>query len=434
MTTKLSGRNFVADLIDGGVIKNIVILVTGAASVQFLNLVIMPLLTRLYGADEFGALGLYSSILNLLVVVLGLSYPLAIVLIKDAEKSKYMVEIAFRVTLFMSLFLSVFCCFLAFSYELPFNNIVGYLILGLVPSGFSVVYTQVLVKQSKFKSIAIVGFTSALVVGAAKVFFGLFYLTEVSLIFAVLIGIFVNAILMHFILYGKSSPIKRFFFNTADIAVMGSYVQFPKYRLPHALNAALSQLIPVYLLTSYFGVQAAGYFFLTRSVLMVPVNIIGKAVYDVAYQKLSSDFGNKSISLFLLGSTLSLLALSFIPMVILFFWGDAIFSLVFGEEWSKAGVYAGCMSFWFAINLSNRTCVAAVSLLKLDRFLLGNGVINLVVSSAGFIVGYSIWSTDTAAIFLFYLFAMVAQLSLIFKVIYEARKIDKTLLQGGGFV
>jgi O-antigen/teichoic acid export membrane protein len=434
MTTKLSGRNFVSDLIEGGVLRNIAILVTGAASVQFLNLVLMPLLTRLYGANEFGMLGLYSSILNLLIVVLGLSYPLAIVLIKDAQESKSMVEITLRITLFMSLFLSVVSCFLAYNYELPFNNVVGYLILGLVPSGFSVVYTQVLVKQGKFKSIAIVGFTAALVVGAAKLFFGLFYLTNVSLIYAVLIGLFVNAIFMHFILYGKSLPITRLFFNSADIAVMGSYVQFPKYRLPHALNVALSQLVPVYLLTHYFGVQAAGYFFLTRSVLMVPVNMIGKAVYDVAYPKLSSDFGNKPISLFLVGSTLSLLALSFVPMAILFFWGDVIFSLVFGAEWSKAGLYAGCMSFWFAVNFSNRACVAAVSLLKLDRFLLGNGVVNLIVSSAGFMVGYSIWGTDTAAIFLFYLFAMVAQLSLIFKVIYEARKIDKKLLQGGGCV
>ena len=232
---------------------------------------------------------------------------------------------------------------------------------------------------------------------------------------------------MHLVIFGATLPLRTPLLSSIDLAVMKKFKQFPFYRLPHALNSAFAQIVPIALLTSYFGLKAAGFFVLTRSVLMVPVTLLGKAVYDVTYPKLSSDFGIKPMTNFLIYSTISLMAVSSVPLLALLIWGQELFSLVFGDEWARSGLYAGCMSVWFLFNISNRPCVAAVSLLGLDKFLLINGLFNLAFSVLGFLVAHSIWGTDTAALLSFFLCATLAQVLLISKIILAGIKSDRIM-------
>jgi O-antigen/teichoic acid export membrane protein len=411
-----------------GFIRNIFILATGTASIQILNFAIMPIITRLYGADTFGALGLFNSILGLLTVLSALSYPIAIVFVKDHHQYKTLISISIKLTLLMGVFVSITLLLLNSNFRLSFNDIVRYLCLAFLPASITVIYSQILLRQKKFKIIAYIGVASAITVAVAKLSTGVYYPTSDALILSTLLGLCLSAVIMHFTIFGISLPINRIFLSDTEISTMKEFKQFPQYRLPHALIAALSQIVPVVLLTNYFGLQVAGYFVLTRTVLMVPVTLLGKAVYDVAYPKLSNDFGVKPITKFLVYTTLGLIAISSIPLVVLFFWGQELFAWVFGSDWSRAGLYASCMSMWFVFNIANRPSVAAVSLLALDKFLLINGISSLFASVTGFVVANYIWGTDTAAILAFFSCAIFSQILLISKVYLRSIKSDKTLL------
>ncbi|GAC23342.1 hypothetical protein GMES_1043 [Paraglaciecola mesophila KMM 241] len=427
MNKKWFGLERILLLSNDSFIKNIFVLITGTASVQVLNFALTPLITRLYSAEEFGALGLFSSILSLLIVISALSYPIAIVFVKEEQKYKRLVSISLKLMLITGAALFLLSLLSLNLFVFSFNDILWYLFLGFFPASITAIYSQILLRNKKFKTIAYIGFSSAIAVATTKIISGLYYPSSTSLILSAILGFLVSLTAMHFVIFGKSIKFEIPVFNIRERLLMRELQQFPLYRLPHSFNAALSQIVPVTLLTSYFGLKAAGYFVLTRSVLMVPVTLLGKAVYDVAYPKISADFGNKPITKFLIYSTCGLLGISLIPLLILLFWGQELFSLIFGHDWSRAGLYASCMSFWFVFNVSNRPSVAAVSFLGLDKLLLINGVISLSLSTLGFLVAYYVWGTDTAAISAFFLCAIFLQVFLISNVLIASGKSDKSL-------
>jgi O-antigen/teichoic acid export membrane protein len=427
MKKKWFGRERLSLIFKDDFIKNIFILATGTAAVQALNFAVTPFVTRLYSAETFGLLGLFSSIIGLMVVISALSYPIAIVFVKDDCQYKNLVSISLKLTLMTGVFLSIILLFLSISFTFSFDNIVGYLCFAFLPASVAAIYSQILLRKKEFKKIAYIGFASAITVVVIKLSAGLFFPTSTVLILSTIVGFFLSMVVMHFTIFGKSLPIKRIALSDAEKSTMKELKQFPLFRLPHALNAALAQIVPVILLTYFFGLQAAGYFVLTRTVLMVPVNLLGKAVYDVAYPRLSSDFGVKPITKFLLYTTISLTAISSIPIIILLVWGQELFAWIFGSDWSRSGLYAGCMSLWFILNISNRPSLAAVSVLSLDKFLLINGIISLCVSTAAFVGAHYIWGTDTAAILAFFSCTIFPQLTLFLKVYLSSIRSDKRL-------
>ncbi|MGJ8682398.1 oligosaccharide flippase family protein, partial [Paraglaciecola sp.] len=246
-----------------------------------------------------------------------------------------------------------------------------------------------------------------------------------SLIIAVIIGLYINT----FLLCAKTKtfklPTKLLSFDRKNIVVIKKFKQLPRFRLPHALINNLSQMAPLILLTYYFGIKEAGYFVLTRTVLMVPVNLLGKAVYDVSYPKLSADFSRKPITKYLYLSTFGLMACSLLPILLLVFFGEELFSFVFGDAWSTSGIYAGCIAIWFSFNISNRACIAAVTLLNLDKFLLKNGILNITLATSGFMACIHFGATDTTSLMVFFMMSVIAQISLISKVLIASKQHDK---------
>jgi O-antigen/teichoic acid export membrane protein len=425
MKKRWFGREGLSLIFNDSFIKNIFILATGTASVQVLNFALTPIITRLYSAEAFGALGLFSSIIGLVVVISALSYPIAIVFVKDEFQYKNLVSISLKLTLTIGVFLSFILILLTNNFTFYFNDIIWYICIAFFPASVATIYSQILLRQKEFRIIAYIGFAAALAVAVSKLLTGVFHPTSTALILSAILGFTLSAVIMHLSIFGISLPLKKIMLSATEISVMKEFKQFPLYRLPHSFNAALAQLVPIVLLTTHFGVREAGYFVLTRTVLMVPVTLLGKAVYDVAYPKLSADFGVKPITRFLLYTTTSLIVISLFPLTVIVIWGQELFSWVFGEGWSRAGLYASCMSLWYVFNIANRPSVAAISILGLDKFLLINGILGLGVNIVGFVIANYLWGTDIAAILAFFSCAILSQIILLIKVYLVSEKSDK---------
>jgi len=63
-----------AKLRSNGFIRNAGIITSGSALGHIFTLAAGPLLTRIYGPEEFGALGLFTSALSIMVVAVTLQY------------------------------------------------------------------------------------------------------------------------------------------------------------------------------------------------------------------------------------------------------------------------------------------------------------------------------------------------------------------------
>jgi O-antigen/teichoic acid export membrane protein len=86
-----------------------------------------------------------------------------------------------------------------------------------------------------------------------------------------------------------------------------------------------------------------GQFALTCRVLAVPLALIATSVADTFHSRVALCVREKPdqvLTLFL-RTTAGLFSLALIPALVLFFFGDRLFALVFGERWSIAGTLAG---------------------------------------------------------------------------------------------
>ena len=85
------------------------------------------------------------------------------------------------------------------------------------------------------------------------------------------------------------------------------YRDFPLFRAPQVFLNAISQSLPVLMLTSFFGPAVAGFYSIGRTVLAIPSTLIGKSVGDVFYPRISEAAHNgENLTKLIKKATLSL--------------------------------------------------------------------------------------------------------------------------------
>jgi len=412
----------------GRFLRNVATLVSGTAVAQLANLLFVPMITRLYGPDAFGGLGYYSSLLGFLTPLAALCYPLALVLPKRTIETRTIFDLSLKLALIISFTVGVgfFLVDQFFNDLVPFSRSYFLIPIGMLLSFGVLAYTQWAIKYGRFRLIAIITILTALISGLTKVVFGYLYPSSMTLIIITVLTLLASVIFLYVSL--------RVGFNFRDICLIRKrhfviarkYLRFPLYRTPHAMMAVVSQTAPIFLLTFFFGAKYAGYFALTRTVLSAPVTLIGKAIYDASYPKIAERYNEGKSNLnFVVKTTFGLFVLSILPLVVMFWGGDQIFSFIFGKEWEVSGIYAAWMAAWFAFNFSNKVAAAAVSVYGMDGFLFRNGLLNMVLSILGFYLGAIYIKSDVASVALFSLFGVVCQILLITRVIKVVRFSDK---------
>ena len=137
-------------------------------------------------------------------------------------------------------------------------------------------------------------------------------------------------------LKNKRSPI---------LQTLKKYKHYPKYLIPGTSAGTLAKEAPTFLLSKLFDASYAGFFSLVNRVTS-PLSIVISAiteVYNVNAVRLYRENGEcKSLYL---QTMRNLASITIIPSIILLFWGPTIFTFVFGDQWTQAGVIARYFSF-----------------------------------------------------------------------------------------
>lgn len=130
------------------------------------------------------------------------------------------------------------------------------------------------------------------------------------------------------------------------------YAQFPKYNLLMTLLDQGTAVLPVFLFAVWFSPSDAAYFALAVSVLRLPSSLIGQSVSQVFFEKASrlrKDAAELRQFVWRNVRTLGYAAVPF--MVMLCVGGPWIFALVFGEPWREAGEFARFMVVAIGLSL-----------------------------------------------------------------------------------
>mgnify|MGYP006190748837 CR=1 FL=1 len=84
-------------------LRNILTVAGGTAGAQALTMAFMPLITRLYGPEAYGVLGMFMGLVMMLVPVAALTYPIAIVLPKRDADARGLVRLSLAVAVLIAL-------------------------------------------------------------------------------------------------------------------------------------------------------------------------------------------------------------------------------------------------------------------------------------------------------------------------------------------
>lgn len=426
MKTKLS------NLFKKKFVRNVMILASGTAGAQALGMAFSPIITRMYGPEAYGMMGTFTSMANIVIPIAALSYPIAIVLPKDNRDAKGIIRLSFLITIILSSISLIILLFFKNSIISLFNikaigNFIFLIPLVVVFAGFMQVMEQWLIRTKQFSINAGADLFQSLLLNLGKVGIGVFYPFAAVL---VVITAFNNGVKGFFMFKFNKKTIRNIdndiIYNKKQIKQLAkSYYDFPLYRAPQQLINAISQNMPVILLTTFFGPASAGFYTIGRTVLNLPTRLIGKAVGDVFYPRITEAVNKKEDATNLLKkATLSLAGVGLIPFGIIILFGPLLFSFVFGHEWSIAGEYARWLAFWTYFMFMNRPSVHALPALSAQLFHLKFTIINLIVRLSALSIGFLLFKSDLVSVALFGISGGLANIALIAFTLNFSKKIS----------
>ena len=75
-------------------VRNVTIVASGTAAAQAITMAFSPLITRIYGAEAFGLLGVFNALVSVVTPIAALTYPIAIVLPQEDTEAKGLVKLS----------------------------------------------------------------------------------------------------------------------------------------------------------------------------------------------------------------------------------------------------------------------------------------------------------------------------------------------------
>src|SRR5699024_12521163 len=85
-------------------VRNVIIVASGTAGAQAITMLLSPIITRIYGPEAFGVMGTFSAMINIIIPIAALTYPIAIVLPKQNEEARGLMQLSIFISIILSIF------------------------------------------------------------------------------------------------------------------------------------------------------------------------------------------------------------------------------------------------------------------------------------------------------------------------------------------
>jgi O-antigen/teichoic acid export membrane protein len=162
------------------------------------------------------------------------------------------------------------------------------------------------------------------------------------------------------------------------------YRQFAIFAAPAALLNILAIRMPEFLISSFDGQEATGFYGNASKLTYLPMSLLAMAVSQVFFERIARIRNDKKASAEMSGQLFNFLVyFGIVPVALVAVWGDKIFPLVLGSEWTTSGVYAQILIFfYFSMFLTSSFSSAFEAYNKLRVQLLYNGSFLLLTAGA----------------------------------------------------
>jgi O-antigen/teichoic acid export membrane protein len=395
-------------------IRSVTVVVSGRAAAQLITIAFSPLITRLYGPEAFGALGIFLAAVAFITPIGNLSYSYAIVLPASDDEARAL----FKLSVLIGLAIASFSAMAFGGLHQQVAELIGFTaapeILLLAPLAIllSVLrepLQQWLCRKKEFAAISRIAVATAAVSNVFKTVTGFAMATApVLLLLTVLTQILELVLLWSGVRRTLPSP-RAEAPPREERAVPASlrnvayrFRDFPLFRTPNDWLNVASNSIPSLMLAASLGPAAAGFYLLAYRIVGLPNGVIAGAVGTVFLPRLAeASHRSERLRPLLVKGTLGLAAVGLIPFGIVIVAGPWLFGLVFGAQWTPSGDYARWLALWFYCAFAAVPSVKVIPILGLQGHSLLYEIIVVALRVSALAVGTFIYESDIAAIALY---------------------------------
>jgi len=412
-------------------VRNVSVVAAGTMLAQAISIGFAPVITRLYGPEAFGVLGVFLACTTLIVSVGSLTYDIAIVLPEKDDEARAVVTLAMIIALALSLISTLGLLLFREPLIRTFNLESISSLLMLMPlliffTACQKIAMQWLIRTSQFVRKAWVRIFQSLFLNIAKSGVGLINPTAMALVVVSTLGEAIHAIM----LIGtplKSSlsffrrPFPPWFCTASILEVAYKHRDFPLYQAPNAVIQNLTRNLPMLLFAGFFGPIYAGYYALGEKVLKNPSRIISQSVGDVFFARIARACNrDEDVGRLLIRVTIGMAVVGVLPCLALVISGPMVFGVVFGKEWTLGGEYARWLSIWIFFDFISGPAAKTVRAIGIQRFYLIYGVVTSAIRISMLLLGTLRFRNDLLAVALFSMAGAGASIVLIAIVIVES--------------
>ncbi|QCS49051.1 lipopolysaccharide biosynthesis protein [Picosynechococcus sp. PCC 11901] len=357
--------------------KDVLKLVSGTAVAQALSILAAPILTRLYAPEAFGVVALFVSITSIINVIACMRYELAIMLPESDEEAANLLGVSLSFVVLISC-LTVPLVWFGKSFILDIFNaseLAAY--LWLIPpmvffSGAFLALNYWNSRTKKFGRLSIARIiqsfgTTGIQLGAALIG----YKTGGSLVAAYVVGTATSTLILGGQIWRDDHQLLRNSIHLQEMIYgIKRYYKFPLYNTWAAFLNNLSWQLPTLMLSAFFSPIIAGYYDLGNRVLKIPMSLIGNSISQVFFQRASEAKTSNYLDVVVEKTFFYLIKLCLFPSLVLTLMGKELFEIIFGSQWSEAGIYVQILGIWTLIWFVSSPLSNLLSVLEKQEFAL----------------------------------------------------------------
>ena len=284
-----------------------------------ITFIALPVLTRLYSVQDFGAYGITLAVVSVLSTVANLRLDQALLVAEESNKK----SLIFEGAVFSTAIAGISGIILSFilNIEMALAIASGVLANTLIQS----VYNYQFAAHKEYFCAGLNIFRSLIVVAVQL---SLPLMMQISLVNSYNVSsiLMIAVMLLYMLKYQLYQVSWQAFKN---------YKDFIYANTPHALMNSFSHNLPYYVVSHFVGVQAMGFYAIVERTLRVPINLISQTLRQFFIRQFKHTESNQTA----LKSSI-LLSMVSLPLFALFFvLPESLYLWIFGSEWVGISTY-----------------------------------------------------------------------------------------------
>lgn len=330
--------------------RQVGLLAGGTAAAHAVTLAALPIITRLFGPDEYGIFVVLMAVLAMWSTLLTLRYESAVFVADSETDIRALLTLCRLLTVAMSLLaLPVLVGLVAYDIaqlaSLQWPAIVVS-VLFLIGTGLFQTRRAFDVRSARLKPVRTATVGRSAGSAATKIAAGLLGSGPTGLIAGETAGAWLGV----WLLGRRQGQFPKGAVSRSELtAVAAKYPKFPKLELPSTLIDSASALIVLPLFAQIFGLKEAAFLGLAQRVVALPNTHIGRAIGDITQLEIGKKFRERQgaeIESMLRALVRRLALIGLLPLITIMTLAPFLFGLVFGADWRASGVVAAVIAPW----------------------------------------------------------------------------------------